>query len=185
MAVGNFAGSMNASGIVVSRRKPGHFVALTEDGRIDALIAQGGAKLAAVLEARAPINLTNPMKGSSDGAAPLVPVTMKSIDPYDVAIAMPAPDGEPAVSDMDREVWSKFRLAYDVTLEAPPYKVSGVLLLLSSQDPLSLRERGTDLFIAVFSPTIVVGFTTLKDVPGDSILINRSHLKKVNAALRR
>ena len=49
MAVGNFAASMNAAGIVVSRRKPGHFVALTEDGRIDAVIAQGGAKLAAVL----------------------------------------------------------------------------------------------------------------------------------------
>ena len=185
MAVGNFAASMNAAGIVVSRRKPGHFVALTEDGRIDAIIAQGGAKLAAVLETRAPVNLNNPMKGSSDGSVALAPVNMKSIDPYDIAIAMPAPDGEPAVSDMDRDVWSKFRLAYDVTLEAPPYKVTGVLLLLPSQDPLSLRERGTELFLAVFRPAIAIGFSTLKDVPGDSILINRSHLKKVSATVRR
>jgi len=125
------------------------------------------------------------MKGSSDGTAPQAPVSMKNVDPYDIAIAMPAPDGEPAVGDDDRAVWGKFRIAYDVTLEAPPYKVTGVLLLLPSQDPLSLRERGTDLFLAVFGPTIQVGFATLKDVPGDAILVNRSHLKKVNATVRR
>ncbi len=185
MAVGTFTAGMNASGIVVTRKKPGHFVALTEDGRIDAVLAQGGAKLATAFETRAPVNVNNPMKGSSDGTAPLAPATLKSVDPYDVAIAMPAADGEPAVSEVDRDVWSKFRIAYDVTLEAPPYKVTGVLLLLSSQDPLSLRERGTELFLPVFTPTIQVGFTTLKDVPGDAILVNRSHLKRVNATARR
>jgi hypothetical protein len=50
---------------------------------------------------------------------------------------------------------------------------------------LSLRERGTELFLAVFSPTVQVGAATLKDIPGDAILINRSHLKKVNATVRR
>jgi len=185
MTVGTFNLAMSSTGIAVTRKKPGHFVALTEDGRVDAMLAQGGAKLAAVLETRAPINVNNPMKGSSDGLAPMAPASMKNVDPYDIAIAMPAPDGEPAVSDDDRAVWSKFRIAYDVALEAPPYKVTGVLLLLPSQDPLSLRERGTELFLAVFSPTVQVGATTLKDIPGDAILVNRSHLKKVNATIQR
>ena len=185
MTVGAFTLAMNSTGISVTRKKPGHFVALTEDGRIDAMLAQSGAKLAVVLETRADINVNNPMKGSSDGTAALAPVGLRSVDPYDIAIAMPAPDGEPAVSDADRDAWTRFRLAYDVTLEAPPYKVTGVLLLLPSQDPMSLRERGTDLFLAVFSPTVQAGSTTLKDVPRDAILINRSHLKKINATVRR
>jgi hypothetical protein len=185
MAVGTFNLAISSTGIAVTRKKPGHIVALTEDGRIDAKLAQGGAKLAAALETRVPINVSNPMTGSSDGSTPLAPASIKAVDPYDVAIAMPAPDGEPAVSDADRDAWTRFRLAYDVTLEAPPYKITGVMLLLPSQDPLSLRERGTELFLAVFSPTVQVGLTTLKDVPGDAILVNRSHLKRVDATVRR
>lgn len=185
MAVGTFNLAMNSTGIAVTRRKPGHFVALTEDGRIDAVLARGGAKLAAALEARVAVNVSNPMKGSSDGSAPLAPAGMRKVDPHEVAIAMPAPDGEPAVTDDDRAVWSKFRIAYDVTLEAPPYKVTGVMLLLPSQDPLSLGERGTELFLAVFSPTVQVGAVTLRDVPGDAILVNRSRLKRVDAVVRR
>jgi hypothetical protein len=185
MAVGAFDPSAGSTGIVVTRKRPGHFVALSEDGRIDAVLAQN-VKLADALEKRAAINVNNAMQGPNDGSAPLAPAGgVKSVDPYDITIAMPAEDGEPVVSDADRDAWNKFRTAYDVTLEATPFKVTGVLLLLPSQDPLSLTERGTELFLPVFGPQVQVGGVTIRDTPRDALLVNRSHLRRVNANMRR
>jgi len=171
------------AGIVVTRRRPAHFIALTEDGRIDAMLAQGG-KLGAALEKRGSINVSNAQAGAGDCDGPLAPApTIKTIDPYDVTIAMPAADGEPAVSDADREAWQKFRVAYNAIIEVPPYTVTGRLMLLPSQDPLSLTERGTDLFLGVFNPTVEFLGTTIRDVPRDSILVNRSHIRRVKATM--
>ena len=186
MAVGTFIPGAGSAGIVVTRRRPGHFVALTEDGRIDATLAQGGVKLADALEKRAAINVNNVQQGPNDLSKPLAPApSVKNVDPYDISIVMPAEDGEPVVSDADRDAWVKFRVAYDVTLEATPFKVSGVLLLLPSQDPMSLTERGTELFLPIFSPVVQLGGVTLKDTPRDAILVNRSHMRRVNATMRR
>jgi len=186
LAVGAFDPPSGTTGIVVTRKRPGHFVALTADGRIDAVLAQGGVKLADALEKRAPISVNNVQQGPNDLSQPLEPAfSVRSVDPYDVTIAMPAPDGEPVVTDADRDAWSKFRVAYDVTLEATPFTVSGVMLLLPSQDPMSLTERGTELFLAVLAPTVLVGATTLSDTPRDAVLVNRSHLRRVSATMRR
>jgi hypothetical protein len=171
------------AGIVVTRRRPSHVIVLTEDGRIDAMLVQGGVKLAAALEKRGAINVSNAQRGGCDGGALMPAHGLKTIDPYDVTIAMPAEDGEPAVSDADRDAWQKFRQTYTATIDAPPYKVTGTLLLLPSQDPMSLTERGTELFLAVFSPTVELLGATLKDIPRDSILVNRSHIRRVKATL--
>ena len=186
MAVGAFNPGAGGSGFIATRRRPGHFVALSEDGRIDATLSQNGIKLADALEKRAAIPVNNAQQGANDLSTPLGPAGgVKSIDPYDVTIVMPALDGEPVVSDADREVWSRFRVAYDVTLEAAPFKVSGVLLLLPSADPYSLTERGTELFLPVFAPVVSVGGVAVRDVPGDAVLMNRSHVRRVNATMRR
>ncbi|MGD0018565.1 MAG: hypothetical protein ABSD62_04865 [Candidatus Limnocylindrales bacterium] len=185
MALGAFLPVVGSTGITVTRRRPGHFVALTEDGRIDAML-QGGIKLAEVMEKRAAVSVNNAQQGPADLSAPLAPAPgVRSVDPYDISIVMPAEDGEPVVSDADRDAWSKFRVAYDITLEATLFKVSGVLLLLPSQDPLSLTERGTELFLPVFAPVVQMGATTIKDTPRDAILVNRSHMRKVSATKRR
>jgi len=185
MAVSAFNPPAGTAGIVVTRRRPGHFVVLTEDSRTDAILAQNGVKLADALEKRAAINVHSAQQGPYDGASLSPAAGVRSVDPYDVTIAMPAEDGEPAVSDADREAWSKFRVAYDVILEATPFRVSGILLLLASQDPMSLTERGTELFLPVFAPTVEVEGVVLKDTPRDAVLVNRSHIRRVNAAMRR
>jgi hypothetical protein len=182
-ASGKTAPGQGLAGIVVTRRRPAHFVALTEDGRIDAMLAQSG-KLGAVLEKRGSINVNQAQTGAGDCDGPLTPApTLKTIDPYDVAIAMPAADGEPAVSDADRDAWQKFRVAYNAAIEMPPYTVTGTLLLLPSQDPLSLAERGTELFLAVLNPTVELAGMAIKDIPRDSILVNRSHIRRVKATM--
>ena len=140
MAVGTFNPASGTTGIVVTRKKPGHFVALTEDGRIDAVLAQGGVKLADALEKRAAINVNNAQQGPNEGGSLAPAGGVKNVDPYDITIAMPAEDGEPVVSDADRDAWSKFRMAYDVTLTATPFTITGVLLLLPSQDPLDRKS---------------------------------------------
>jgi hypothetical protein len=185
MAVGTFDLAPAATGLVPTRKKPGHFVALYENDRIDAMLAQGGVKLAAALEKRGVINVSNARRGPNDLSAPLEPANgVKSVDPRDITIAMPAQDGEPVVSDADRDAWSRFRVAYDATLEATPFKISGILLLLPSQDPMLLTERGSELFLAVLAPKVQVGATVLPDVPCDAILVNRSRLRRVTATMR-
>jgi hypothetical protein len=182
MAAFNPAG---ATGIVVTRKKPGHFVVLTEDGRIDAYLAQNGLKLFDALEKRTAINVTNAFRGPNDMSEPLRPAaSLKTIDPYDVTIAMPAEDGEPAVSDFQVDAWVKFRVVYDVVLTATPFIISGVMLLLPSQDPEALSERGTELFLPILGPTVDVSGVVLRDTPRDSILVNRSHIRRVKAAMR-
>jgi hypothetical protein len=186
MAAGAFDPGKGTTGIVVTRKKPGHFVALTEELRIDAVLAQSGVKLADALEKRVAISVNNAQRGPVDGSDELLPaLSVKSVDPYDITVAMPAGDGEPAVSDADREAWSTFRVAYEVTLTAPPFTITGVVLLLPSQDPLSLTERGAELFLPVLGPTVEVNGVRLKDTPSDSVLVNRTHLRGVNAAMRR
>jgi hypothetical protein len=185
MAVTAFNPPAGATGIVVTRRRPGHFIVLNEDGRIDAILMQSGVKLPDALEKRAAINVNSAQQGAHDGSS-LSPVGgVRSINPHDVIIAMPAEDGEPVVSDADREAWSKFRVAYDVTFEVAPFKVSGIMLLLPSQDPMSLAEGGSDLFLPVLAPTVQVDGVVLQDTPGDAILVNRSRIRRVNAGMRR
>jgi hypothetical protein len=185
MAAASFNRPAGVFGIIVTRKKPGHFVALSDSGRTDAFIAQNGVKLADALERRAAINVTNVQSGPTDGSGPLTPLAgVKTVDPYDVTIAMPAEDGEPCVSEADHEAWKKFRVAYNVTLEAPPFTVTGVLLMMPSQDPLSLTERGTELFLPVFDPSVQFGGAGLPGVPRDVILVNRAHIRRVNATMR-
>ena len=183
MAVGAIGSIQGALGIVVTRKKPSHFVALTEDGRIDAVLNQGG-KLADVLEKRSAISIKDAQQGPNDGSA-LSAANLKTLDPYDVTVAMPAADGEPAVTDADRDAWSRFRVSYEVVLEATPFRIMGTLMLLPSQDPSSLMERGTELFLPVLNPTVQLNGLAIKDVPRDSVLVNRSHIRRVSSAHQR
>ena len=181
VGIGSLSGSL---GIVVTRKKPGHFIALSEDGRVDAVLNQNG-KLADLLEKRAAIGVKDAQRGANDGSG-LAPAAMvKSVDPYDVTVAMPAADGEPVVSDAERDALGRFRVSYDVVVEAPPFKLSGTLMLLATQDPMSLAERGTELFVPLFNPRVEVGGVTLRDTPRDSVLINRSHIRRVTTATKR
>jgi len=181
VGIGSISGSL---GITVSRKKPGHIVALSEDGRIDAVLNQGG-KLADLLEKRAAINVKDAQRGPSDGSSLAPAAAVKSIDPYDITVIMPAADGEPAVSEAERDALGRFRVSYDVIIEAPPYKLCGTLLLLSNQEPSSLTERGTELFIPLFNPHVEVAGVTLRDTPRDSVLVNRSHIRRVTAMTKR
>jgi hypothetical protein len=183
------AGAFNPASrttLVAGRAKlPGRFVALMTDSRIEAVLAQGRIGLAEALERRGAIRVNDVLQGTNDGSSPLTPApNIKSIDPRTVIIAMSAADAEPAVSAADLEAWHNWRVAYQVTFEATPFKVAGTVLLLPSQDPFLLAEQGAGLFLPVFRPAVEVGEMTLTDVRHDVILVNRSHLRRVSRATR-
>lgn len=183
MAVGALGSIPGVFGIAVTKKRPGHFVALTEDGRVDAVLNQGG-KLAEILERRAAISVRDTARGPADGSFMKL-TNLKTLDPYDVAVAMPAADGEPVVSDADRDAWSRWRVSYPVILQVGSFEISGTLMLLPSQDLSTLMERGTELFLPVLKPTVLVNGLVVKDVPRDAVLVNRSHISRVSEARRR
>jgi hypothetical protein len=164
---------------------PGHIVVLTNDSRIDAMLAQGRVSLADTLEKRGPIAINNVLRGPNDGSGPLVPApTIKDFDPRVVIIAMPAEGSDPAVSPAQFKEWKGWRVAFEVVLEAKPFKLTGVVLMLPSHDPFLLPEQGEGVFVPVFSPVVQIGEITLPDVRPDAILLNRSHLKRVVSVVR-
>jgi hypothetical protein len=185
MAVGALNPAMPVTSHVPIKKRPGHFVALTEDGRIDAVLAQNGAKLGPQLEKRTPITINTILRGPSDGTNMAPVAGTNSVDPYDITIVMPAADGDPVVSAADKDAWERFRVAYDVSLEATPFRVTGVLYLLPSQELMAITERASELFIPLFEPMVQYGAMTLVDVPHDAILVNRSHIRKVTGTMRR
>jgi hypothetical protein len=165
--------------------QPGHFVALTDDSRIDAVLVQGRLSLAAALERRAPIEVNSVLRGPNDGSGPLAPAPqIKTIDPRTVIVAMPGDGAEPVLTAAELETWHNWRVAYQVTLEAPPFTVAGIVLVLPSQDPFLLTEQGKEVALPVFSATVEVGEVSLPDVRQDGILVNRTHLRRVRTAAR-
>jgi hypothetical protein len=183
MAVGGF-GSFKGLGGMVSGRKPGHFVAFTEHGRIDATLNQSG-KLSLLLEKRGAISVKDVQEASHDGSVLRGTAKTRLLDPNDIVLAMPAPDGELLVEQADHDAWIKWRIPYDVTLEAGPIRVHGKVLLTATEDPSSLTDRGAELFVAVFGPTVEVSGVTLRDSPRDSVLVSRSHIQRASTTARR
>lgn len=183
---GGFNPASRTALVVRTAKVPGHFVALTNDSRIEAVLAHGGVRLADALERRGLIAVNNVLQGPNDGSGPLSSApNIKSIDPGAIIIAMPAGDGDPVLSAAESEAWHNWRDAYEVTLEAPPFKVAGTLLLLPSQDPFLLTDQSGYRFLPVFSPTVEVDAVIVTDIRRDAILVNRSYLRRVSTATRR
>jgi hypothetical protein len=110
----------------------------------------GSGRRAAVW--RAAININNIFRGPNDGTTMNAVTGVKSVDPYDISIVMPAQDGDPVVSEADKDAWTRFRVAYDVTLEATPFRVTGVLYLLPSMDPWRSRSAARSCSFRYSSP---------------------------------
>lgn len=165
---------------------PGHFVVLTHDRRIDAVLAKAGVRLADALERRGLLDVVRVSQGPNDGSGPLTPSpNIKSLDPHSMIIAMPADDADPVLNRAEGEAWHNWRDAYTVSLDVPPFGVVGELLLLPSQEPYLLKDQATYLFLPVFAPIVEIGDVTLTDIRPDAILVNRDCIRRTNKAVRR
>lgn len=183
MAVGGFGGLPGALG-GRGRAKAGRFVALTGLNRIVGTVNQSG-KLVDLLEKRGPFGIKDVIEVSLDGLLTRESTSIRTIEPRDIFIVMSAPDGEPVYSQAQRDALGLWRLPFEVSIEAGPFRVIGQVYLRGLEDIPALSDPGGDAFLPVFDPVVQVSGVTLRDAPRDSVMVNRSHIQRATTTVRR
>ena len=155
------------------------FHGFTEDWRIEGRMELTGRLLDA-LNQREAIPVSDVSWAPADGSAPLDSAPgIRSLDPYDLIVAIADSDTLAAVTDDERTAHRVHKISFDVALEAPPYRVVGTIQLHPGSEPESLLERGTQMFAAVTDPTLQLGTAALDLGGSDTVLVNRFYLRGI------
>lgn len=158
------------------------FEGMTEDWRLVGRMLIGG-RLSDVLNKREPIDLADMQWASVDGTEPLAAAPgLKSVDPYDLVLVMTDEGSLPAMTDSERSAHKVHKVTFEVSLEAPPYRVVGTVHLYPGYEPLQLLERAKELFVPVVNATATMAGRPISPIsPPDAtvILVNRAYLRGV------
>ena len=139
------------------------------DGRIsDALNKREPIAIADVQWA--PVNDINQL-----AAAP----GLKLVDPYDLVLVLTDEESLPAMSVSERSAHKVHKVTFEVSLEAPPYRVVGTVQLYPGYEPLRLLERANEMFVPVVSATATLSGQPLNEPSSNVILVNRAYLRGV------
>lgn len=134
-------------------------------------------RLSDALNKREPVSISDVLWAPIDGSEPLVPATgLRAIDPYDLIIVMAGESTLPPFSEAERTAHKIHKVAYDVSLDVPPFRVVGTVYMYPGSDPDRLLDRATEMFLPVVDATAYLGDTVLKE-DMDAILVNRSYLR--------
>jgi hypothetical protein len=161
------------------------FDGLTEEWRLLGLIEIDG-RLSDALNRREALAISEVSWAPADGSSGFTPVPgLRTVDPYDLIVIL---SGEESASEQDEAHRAASRLhkvAYDVALDLPPYKVLGTVHLFPGTEPQRLLERATELFLPVTDAHALFEGQRLGE-PGMAVaLVNRSYLKGVEQIDRR
>ena len=104
---------------------------------------------------------------------------LKSVDPYDLIIVLAGEASLPPVSESERAAHKVHKIAYDVALEAPPFRIIGTVYLYPGSEPGRLLERATEMFVPVVDAIAYLGDKAVSDPEIDTILVNRFYLRGV------
>ena len=160
------------------------FTALTEDWRLRGRMDIAG-RLSDALNKREAIAITDVTWGPTD-ATELEPAPgLKSVDPYDLIMVTAGEDSLPPLSDAERSALKIHKVAYDVALEVPPFRVVGTVYLHPGSDPDRLLDRSTEMFVAVADATAKHGDVEVTDPEVEVILVNRFYLRAVDQVDKR
>jgi hypothetical protein len=154
------------------------FSALTEDWRLAGRMQIAG-RLSDALNKREAIAITDVDWGPPDSATLEPAPGLKSVDPYDLILVTSGEDSLPPLTDSERSALKVHKVAYDVALEVPPFRVIGTVYLHPGSEPDRLMERSTEMFVAVVEATARLGDTVVTDPDVDVILVNRFYLRGV------
>ena len=168
-------------------RPPGRgvpFDGLTEEWRIVGKMHVEG-RLSDALNKREAIALSAIRWAPIDGSEPLTDAPgLKTVDPYDLIIVLAGEDTLPPVGDQERAAHKVHKIAYDVALEVPPFRVVGTVYLYPGSEPDRLLDRATEMFVPVVDAVAYLGDRALGDAM-DAILVNRFYLRGVEQVDRR
>jgi len=154
------------------------FTALTEDWRLRGRMDITG-RLSDALNKREAIAIADVSWGAPD-AAELEPAPgLRSVDPYDLILVTAGEDSLPPLTDSERTALKVHKVAYDVALEVPPFRVIGTVYLHPGSEPDRLLDRSTEMFVAVADASARLGDVEVTDPEVEVILVNRFYLRGV------
>ena len=155
------------------------FEGMTEDWHlVGRMLVEG--RLSDVLNKRESIALADVHWAAVDGTEPLTPAPgLKSVDPYDLVLVLTGEDSLPAMSDSERSAHKVHKVTFEVSLEAPPYRVIGTVQLYPGYEPLRLLERAKEMFVPVVNATATMAGRPISKPGPNVILVNRAYLRGV------
>ena len=115
-------------------------------------------RLSDALNKREAIAITDVTWGPPDVRPPWSPRrACRSVDPYDLILVTAGEDSLPPLTEAERTALKVHKVAYDVALEVPPFRVIGTVYLHPGSEPDRLLERSTDMFVPVAEATARAG----------------------------
>jgi hypothetical protein len=161
------------------------FEGLTEEWRLAGVMHITG-RLSDALNRREAIAITEVSWAPLDGSGSFTPVPgLKSVDPYDLIVVLAAQGSLPPLTEAERAAYKVHKIAYDVALEAPPFRVIGTVFMYPGSEPDRLLDRATEMFVPVTDAVAFLGETTVSDPEADVVLVNRFYLRGVEQIDRR
>jgi hypothetical protein len=161
------------------------FNALTEDWRLAGRMEISG-RLSDALNKREAIAITDVTWGPPDGSGPLEAAPgIKSVDPYDLILVTAGEGSLPPLTEPERAALKVHKVAYDVALEVPPFRVIGTVYLHPGSDPDRLMDRASEMFVPVVDAVARLGDVEVSDPAVEAILVNRFYLRGIEQVDKR
>jgi hypothetical protein len=165
--------------------KPIPFDGLTEEWRLIGRMHIEG-RLSDALNKREALAISDVSWAPLDGSGDFNPVPgLKSIDPYDLIIVLAGEATQPPLSEAEKIAHKVHKIAYDVALEAPPFRIVGTVFLYPGSEPDRLLDRATEMFVPVVDAIAYLGERQVSDPDIDTILVNRFYLRGVEQVDKR
>jgi hypothetical protein len=155
------------------------FDGVTEEWRLVGRMDIDG-RLSDALNKRESVAIHDVRWAPIDGSAGLVEAPgLRSVDPYDLILVLAGEGSLPELSEEERAAHRVHKVAYDVALEAPPFRVTGTVYLHPGSEPDRLLDRATEMFVAVVDAVAWYGDQRVGDPDVETVLVNRFYLRGV------
>ena len=177
-------GAAGAKAVPPTVGRPIPFEALTDEWRLRGSMHVDG-RLSDGLNRREPIRITGVRWGPADADGELEPAGFEVVDPYDLILVVTGPESLPVLTDAERVAFKVHKVAYDVALEAPPYRVVGTVYLYPGSEPARLLDRSTEMFVPVADAAAYLGDRRVSGDEADVILVNRFYLRGIEQVDKR
>ncbi len=161
------------------------FEGLTEEWHLVGVMDLDG-RLSDALNKREAIPIAEVRWAPIDGSAPLEPAPgLRSVDPYDLIGVLTTGDSLPVLTDAEKSAHKVHKIAYDVGLEAPPFRFIGTVYLYPGSEPERLLDRASEMFVPVTDAIALLGERRIVEEDVETILVNRFYLRGVEQIDRR
>ena len=155
------------------------FEGLTEEWRLVGFIELEG-RLLDILNRRESIPIGEMAWATLDALDETTPAPgLQKVDPYDLIVVLAGDRTLPPFNDAEKAALRVHKVAYDVVLEVPPFRVLGRVFLHAGSEPERLMDRSSDLFFPVTNAVVLAGKARVGDAGANVVLVNRSYLRGV------